>query len=277
MPLSAEVVGTTSKPFRHHVDLRWILAYSAGIDDTAEAVFSPRPIAHPLFPVCLEWPVILDVRGLGLTAEEARRGVHASHDVTLHRPIRPGEELVTTAAVVGVENGRAGAATWMRLTTTDASGAAVVTTHQRSVMLGVPLVGDERFIDRPAAWSPVDELAEVRQSTVVISAQDAHRYTECARIWNPIHTEWDAAAAAGLPFLLLHGTATLARAVSAVDDLIGDGRRRVARVTGRFATPVPMPCALTISAHTDGRFDVRLPDGHAAITNGRVEWRHSQA
>lgn len=129
-------------------------------------------------------------------------------------------------------------------------------------LLGVPLVGEPRFIDRPAPWSPVEET-KVHHSTVAIGEQDAHRYTECARIWNPIHTEWDAAAAAGLPFLLLHGTATLAKAVSAVDDLIGDGRRRVARVTGRFAAPVPMPCALMISAHSDGRFDVRLPDGQA--------------
>lgn len=277
MPLSADVVGTASKPFGHHVDLRWVLAYSAGIDDTAEAVFSRRPVAHPLFPVCLEWPAILDVRGLGLTADESRRSVHAGHDVTLHRPIQPGENLVTTATLVGVEHGRAGAATWIRLTTTDSSGAAVVTTYQRSVMLGVALVGDERFIDRPAPWPPIDEWADRLQSNVAIGAQDAHRYTECARIWNPIHTEWNAAAAAGLPFLLLHGTATLAKAVSAVDDLIGDGRRRIVRVAGRFATPVPMPCALMISAHTDGRFDVQLPDGRAAITNGRVEWRLDQS
>ncbi len=65
--------------------------------------------------------------------------------------------------------------------------------------------------------------------------------------------------------------------MSVVDDLVGDGCRRVARVTGRFAAPVPMPCALIISAHTDGRFDARLPDGKAAITNGRVEWQQSQA
>src|SRR5215831_17990681 len=44
----------------------------------------------------------------------------------------------------------------------------------------------------------------------------AHVYSECARIWNAIHTDRAAALAAGLPDIILHGTATLALAVSAV-------------------------------------------------------------
>ena len=34
-----------------------------------------------------------------------------------------------------------------------------------------------------------------------------HVYTECARIWNPIHTDLAVARAAGLPGPILHGTA----------------------------------------------------------------------
>ena len=57
--------------------------------------------------------------------------------------------------------------------------------------------------------------------------------------------------------------------------LLADGRRRIGRITGRFAAPVPMPGALTIRAWTDGRFEVLLPDGSAALTDGRVHWRVS--
>src|SRR4029077_6419959 len=49
---------------------------------------------------------------------------------------------------------------------------------------------------------------------VAISPTLAHVYTECARIWNPIHTDRAVARAAGLPDIILHGTATLALAVS---------------------------------------------------------------
>ena len=47
-----------------------------------------------------------------------------------------------------------------------------------------------------------------------VSATAAHVYTEGARIWNPIHTDAAVAARAGLPGIILHGTATLALAVS---------------------------------------------------------------
>ena len=61
MPLHTDVVGKTTEPISHTVDARWIMAYAAGIGD-----FNPRYLdtqagtvsAHPLFPVCLEWPVV---------------------------------------------------------------------------------------------------------------------------------------------------------------------------------------------------------------------------
>lgn len=274
MALSSSVVGLSGAPITHAVDLRWVLAYSAGIGDTVPAVFGDDAVAHPVFPVCPEWPAVLSVRGLGLAPDEARRGVHASHDLIVHRPVRPGDVLTTTAAVVAVEAGRNGAATWLRLTTVDAAGQPVATTYQRNVFLGVPLDGEPTSIDEPPPM-PEAQLDEPlgMVGTIPVGAQAAHVYTECAHIWNPIHTEWAAARAAGLPDLLLHGTATLAMAVSAVDDAFGGGHRDVARITCRFAAPVPMPSELTMLGAPDGRFSVTLADGTPVLRDGRVLWQ----
>ena len=54
---------------------------------------------------------------------------------------------------------------------------------------------------------PAQPRNEIR---VPIGAGAAHVYTECARIWNPIHTDTAVTAKAGLPGIILHGTATLA-------------------------------------------------------------------
>ena len=75
MPLFADVVGSTTEPFRHHVDRRWILAYSAGIGDASPSAFSQDAVAHPMFPVCPEWPVVLGVRQAGLVAEISRDAI----------------------------------------------------------------------------------------------------------------------------------------------------------------------------------------------------------
>ena len=67
MPLDSRMVGRTTADIVHDVDARWIMAYAAGIGD-----LNPRYMdtaagevcAHPVFPVCLEWPVILSSREL---------------------------------------------------------------------------------------------------------------------------------------------------------------------------------------------------------------------
>ena len=91
------------------------MAYAAGIDDTSPAYLDTTRdggvVAHPLFLVGPEWPVVLDAGRLApdtLTRAEARAGLHVRHDVVLHRLVRPGDVLATTATVRSVPAHRAG-------------------------------------------------------------------------------------------------------------------------------------------------------------------------
>jgi acyl dehydratase len=118
--------------------------------------------------------------------------------------------------------------------------------------------------------------------SVPISALAAHVYTECARIWNPVHTDTAVAARAGLPGLILHGTATLALAVSQVLRIAANNDpRRVQRVAGRFNAMVLMPSEVTVrvfsrKATPDGevvRFEVANAEGGTAVRDGLVALR----
>src|SRR2546429_7408600 len=110
---------------------------------------------------------------------------------------------------------------------------------------------------------------------VDVPLQMAHVYSECARIYNPIHTDAAVAHASGLPAIILHGTATLALAVSRVvtRDLGGDAAR-LRGVAVRFSGMVMLPSRLTVrGGAADGggiAFDVAGPDGAAVLTDGRV-------
>jgi hypothetical protein len=77
----------------------WVTPGPVYLDTRARA----DVLAHPLFPVCFEWPAFLSTRHLPiddtLSREERLRGVHASHDLVLHRPLRAGVELETRATV----------------------------------------------------------------------------------------------------------------------------------------------------------------------------------
>jgi acyl dehydratase len=254
MPLSSEVVGHTTRRFRHEVDARWLMAYAASLGDQLPCYFdtTERLTAHPVFPVCLEWPVVLDARHVEgyatMTSEERARGVHATHDLFIHRPLRADTAYITESTIVGVEQRPSGAFQLTRLDTRDTEGELCITTHQGSLSRDVRVEGGDRWLERPPVLPEPDTSEPVNDVyTVAVDAGLAHCYTECARIWNPIHTDRAVALAAGLPDIILHGTATLALAVSAVVNNLLDGHpERVKRVACRFSGMVLMPTTLSV-------------------------------
>lgn len=292
MPLPSSFVGTSTETTTCDVDVRWTMAYAAALGELAACYMDTRDraafAAHPLFPVCFEWPVVVAMaqrlHGTELSAAEARRAVHATHDLILHRPLHPPEKLATRANVVAVERRKPGAFQLMRLDTVDESGALVCTSLYGTIYRGVEVSGPDRRADSTseiprAQASPARPRSE---AAIHVSGGLAHIYTECARIHNPIHTDIKVARDAGLPGLILHGTATLALAVSRIvaAEAAGDPRR-VARIAGRFNAMVPMPSDITVRClareRIDGadtvHFDVLNDKGEAAVANGAIVLR----
>src|SRR5437773_182346 len=266
MSLNAAIVGVSTDPVVHSIDTRWLMAYAAGLGEMLPCYLDTRRPegiqAHPLFPVCVEWPAVLALRDqagtFGLTPEEALRSVHATHDLVIHRSIRPGDRLTTRATVVGVESRKPGAFQMTRLDTLDASGAPVCTTWQGGLFRGVEVLGAGRqATDAPPPPYAVNVSSARSETTVPISALAAHVYTECARIWNPVHTDTAVAARAGLPGLILHGTATLAMAISRIVEAeAGSDPARVAQIYGRFGAMVLMPSEVMVRIDARDKCDI---------------------
>jgi acyl dehydratase len=284
------VVGATAGPLHHEVDARWLMAYAASLGATEAAYLDTARaggiVAHPLFPVCYEWPALLALR-TGLPPEVEARAVHATHDLVVHRLPRAGDRLATTAVVTAVRPHRAGTLVVTRLETVDGDGHAVSTTEYGSVYRGVTCEATEAA-DSPVSASSRPAASATPRWTAVIPVADtlAHVYSECARIWNPIHTDRAVALAAGLHDVILHGTATLGLAVTElVRRDAGDDPRRVRRITGRFGAMVTMPSTLTLEARasSDGPdgpcvgFQVLTADGRPAIRDGLIVLGHGRA
>ena len=318
MKISPAIVGATAGPLVQDIDARWLMAYAAGLGETApEYLDTLRPdgiVPHPLFSVCYEWPLMLELRASAFADDVALRSVHATHDLLIHRRVKPGDRLRTTARVMAVESRAPGAYVRVRLDTVDAAGEPVTVTEYGSLYLGVacegPLAGAGA---PPAPPSPAGDDAPLGSSGRAgrgalagdsagpgspgpwwaverpVGATLAHVYSECARIWNPIHTDRAVARQAGLPDIILHGTATLALAVSAVLEREGPGAAaRVRRVTCRFGGMVRMPSALKVRGRTapgaaDGRwleFEARSAEGRPAVRDGHLllaDWSEPRA
>jgi acyl dehydratase len=269
------------------IDARWTMAYAAALGDSMPCYMDTNRgvLAHPMFPVCFEWPVQVAIREQfeksTLTRDEAMRGVHATHDTVLHRAIRPPERLTTRLTVAGVERRKPGAYLVTRLDTVDEGGTPVCTTWYGGIYRGVAVEGP----DRPAAIPPspaepiVEEGEPLLECQVDVPAGMAHVYTECARIFNPIHTDASVARAAGLQSIILHGTATLALAVSRIiESLAGNDPARIGRIACRFGAMVTMPSTLTVRVlgRDDGTnstavfFETLSGEGRLAIRDGVV-------
>jgi acyl dehydratase len=259
MPFPGSLVGRSTAPVTQTVDGSWLTAFAHAVGDAGS-------LSHPLFPVCVEWPAVIAAARLddgALSGAERRRGVHTTHDLTIHRAVRPDDVLTTTATVVALEARSRGTAQRVRLDTRDAEGSPVATTLMGSMFLGVGISGP------PPARAPEPAPTEAPWTVIAsigleVAADHALRYSEASRIWNPIHTDANAAVAAGLAAPILHGTCTLAMATSAALAWAGIDGRSLRRVRARFSGMVPMPATLELRL---GRATAPEPAVHFTVVD----------
>ncbi len=284
MPFPAGRIGVHLRPVERDLTARMALAYAAGIGAFEPAYLDdaqPGGLrALPFQCVSLEWPVLLSMREAVndvLTPREAMRGVHAVQDSTFHRPMRVGDRLVTEGQLVSARSVRAGALVALRLVTRDRdSGEAVTSTWTTSIYRDVALVGDAASVAEPEpsraeALSRPGSKAEV--VAIPVARQMPHVYSECAEIWNPIHTERSVALAAGLPDIILHGTATWALAgLTLLRHYAGNDVSQLKRLSGRFSGLVAPGDTIEVrhepSAQGLVRFEVRTSKGELAMSHG---------
>jgi acyl dehydratase len=287
MKISASMVGGTAGPYVHDIDARWLMAYAAALEEAAPEYFdTTRPeglVAHPLFSVCYEWPAAVELRAKLTSEEIAARSVHATHDLVIHRPVNAGDRLETTATVSQIESRSPGAYQVTRFETVDRRGQPVTTTEYGSIYRGVsvdPASAPAQTTGGEPTKNESSETGDRWSASVPLSAGRAHLYTECARIWNPIHTDRAVAIGAGLPDIILHGTATVALAVSQVlRREPAEAARRVRRIACRFTGMVRLPSAITVQGlgETTGRasrviaFQVLTENGRPAVSKGFIE------
>lgn len=287
MALSSERTGESTAPSRVVVDRRWTMAFAAAVGETAPAFYDGRGTGgvavHPVFPVCVDWQTMVSgVPGLrDLPADEARRGVHVGHDLELHRRLPADVEVTTWATLEGVERRKPGAYAVVRHEATGPAGEALWTSRMGVLLLDVDVDGHDRpaRVDPGAPDGPPPSPEACRDvARVRIAAGAAHVYSECARIWNPIHTDVEAAAEAGIDRPILHGTATLALATShVVAGEAGGDPGRVRRVAARFGAPVVPGALLTVRVLerrlATVRFDVVDDAGVVVVASGVLDLR----
>ncbi len=278
LQVSSGIVGEQCGPVEQTLDARWLMAYSAALGETDPRYYDTAAtggvLPHPLFAVCYEWPLSHALRERAGLQPLNPRLLHAQHDLAIHRAPRAGETLRITARIAAVAQRRPGAFVVLRFETRGAANELVTVSDFGVLYRGVRVEGADRLPAEGLA-DPLPAPRELpRIGEIAVAATLAHVYTECARIWNPIHTDIAYARAAGLPGIILHGTATLALSLSRSLAALGADPAAVRRVRCRFGSMVGMPSLLALRAAREGAellFETRNERDEAAIERGRIE------
>ncbi len=283
MPILSSSLGMPLDPVIIPMTRRKLLSFAASIDDTSDKVFDdrhPEFCATPQICVALEWASILknDLRGrLGASREEISRAVHTVQDTIFHRTVNEGESLTVSGEIIALWNGRSGTNMVTKITTMDEQGESVFTSHLQSTYRDVQLSGNERKAEEIPSTPPMPEnLGGIISRHIEIPLTLPHTFSECADIWNPIHTERKVAESVGLPNIILHGVATWA--LSGREILAEFANRdvtRLRRLRGRMGAMVIPGKPLTISMQSSKDqntlkiwYGVQTLEGSPAIIDG---------
>jgi len=284
MVLTTSTVGRRWGPVEGRLDTRWTMAYAAGISDDFPGYYdtgaSLQP-AHPLYPVSPEWSLLVTevAADRPWSSDDAIRGVHATHDLTLHRPLHVGTAFSLTASVVSLEQRTPGAYQVVRFDAHDAGRQALWTSWMGTLFRGVGTDGPAVTLDA-APPLPSAGTGPMRTcSTFDVTLTDGHVYGECSRIWNPIHSDVSIARQVGLDGVILHGTAVVAKAVTHLSRHHGVGPGAVRRIACRFADPARPGTVLSVrsgeprptDAGSTVAFEVTDGDGRTVLRDGRIE------
>lgn len=266
------------------LDARKIMAYASAIEDTNEAYFDDlRPgglNVHPAICFSLQWNArFLPDRKPDIAALSF--GVHADTDLRIYSPFRQGEAITTQGRLVQRKQIKPGVYSVDRFRMTNGNGELKAELDYNAIIRGAVLDGEDLEIApspaRPAPQNPGTE--PLWSEEIYIPAHAAQQYTECADIYNPIHTEPSAARRVGLPQIILHGSATKALALTRIIDRCFEGdARRVTRLVGQLRAMVFMDSHIRVDCldiqKSDNEiqvfFQVLNDQGRQAVAQGVV-------
>lgn len=283
MPIRIDAVGQT-RSTETEITARDALAYAAVLGFDSEACLDDaRPgglVVVPMLCTRLEWILVGDdqrAASLGLTLQERRRGVHAFQDSQFYHPLRVGMKVRSTSRNEYMRETSAGTLVLTsfehrEVQTGDLLIKSWSGTMLRGIGLGQPSAGisPSDFIEA----GPAAAAAESRE--VFLPWTLPHVYSECADIWNPIHTERAVALAAGLPDIIVHGTITWAISAREALKVAGKDPLALRRLSARFRNVVLPGTPITVKLgafDADGNvsFSTLNAEGEPALANGLVK------
>lgn len=270
-------LGQWSEPARFEVTRERIVAYAEATDDE-HPEHRAGDLAPPVFAIVPAFEVLAPAIVPVVPQELMLRGVHGQQEFRYHRPIEPGQTLVSRAVPLGVAARSTGAVVLGKAETRTEAGGLVAEQWMTYFVRGGS-VGASVGEPLPEHAFP-EELRDSEPLATVThgyAPDQTRRYSEAAGDPMPIHLDDDLAKAMGLPGIIVHGLCTMAfcsRAV--VGACCPEDPTRLRRLAVRFAKVVQPSERVTTAMWEAGEgervvFETTSDNGNVAIKDGLAE------
>ena len=230
---------TFSDEDRFEVTAERIAEYAAATNDPI-AAHRNGDIAPPVFAIVPVFQALLVPAVEVMPVELIPRIVHGEQDFHFHRPIYPGDKLVSRAKMIGYQGLEKGTRSAILLECRTDEGELVneqyVTTFVRGFDAG-KAVGElspgHKFDD------VLHEQAPFAKAHAHVDLDQTFRYSPASGDPMPIHLDAEIARSAGLPGIIAHGLCTMAMTSWGVlTEVGGSDTKRLKRFAVRFAKMV---------------------------------------
>jgi acyl dehydratase len=261
-------IGFPTTEQRYEVTAEALRRYAEATDDApGGAVFAIVPAA----------PAV-QLASRSVASEEVRsRVVHYEQDFLVHRPLRPGETVVTQARPVALLPRPNGTSLVIRVVTRGDDGETLNEQYVTEFFRGVTAVQSvgERAPDHAL---DVDGRAPLATVSYPIADDQTVRYADASGDRFAIHLDDEFARSVGLPGRIVHGLCTMALTGRAVLEAAGvNDPHAIRRLAVRFSAPLFPGDTLTTSVWELGDktygFLAAGSDGTPVIKDGRAELR----
>lgn len=232
-------IGLWTDEERFEVTAERIAEYAAATNDPIERHLRGE-IAPPVFAVVPAFTSMAPAALSVAPVELLMKLVHGEQDFHFHRPILPGDTLLTRAKPVGFE-GRENGSTVVVYVETRTDGGELVNEQWMTAFFRKVDAG--HGLGESAPGHHLDEAlraqAPVAETLQHIDKDQTFRYSPASGDPMPIHLDDEIAKMSGLPGIINHGLCTMAFTSWAVLTELADGRtERLRRLAVRFAKPV---------------------------------------
>lgn len=216
-----------------------IAEYAAATNDPIEA-HRNGDVAPPVFAIVPVFESMMMPTVDVLPVELVPRVVHGEQDFYFHRPIHPGDKLVSRGKMIGYEGLDNGTRAAILIECRTEDGELV---NQQYVTCFVRGFNAGKKIGQLSPSHKFDEALREREPLARIAAHIDHdqtfRYSPASGDPMPIHLDEEVARDAGLPGIIAHGLCTMAFTSWAVlTEVAGSDVNRLRRFAVRFSKMV---------------------------------------